>query len=101
MTLPRVDLPQPDSPTRPSVSPAWIARLTPSTACTTLRPKRPLPVGKYLTRSSTRTIGDLSVGSVVGVGAAGALTSGLGLLGSRRSSSAPSNARAGQGRPHP
>ena len=29
-----VDLPQPDSPTRPSVSPAPIEKLTPSTACT-------------------------------------------------------------------
>ena len=31
---PTVDLPQPDSPTRPSVSPRPIAKLTPSTACT-------------------------------------------------------------------
>src|SRR6266550_4831185 len=31
---PRVDLPQPDSPTRPTVSPVLISRSTPSTACT-------------------------------------------------------------------
>ena len=29
-----VDLPQPDSPTSPSVSPAATEKLTPSTACT-------------------------------------------------------------------
>ena len=34
MHLPKVDFPQPDSPTRPSVSPAWMSRLTPSTAFT-------------------------------------------------------------------
>src|SRR5438034_11443613 len=28
----RVDLPQPDSPTTPSVSPAWMSKETPSTA---------------------------------------------------------------------
>ena len=33
-TLPTVDLPQPDSPTRHSVSPGLIAKLTPSTAFT-------------------------------------------------------------------
>ena len=31
-SLPTVDLPQPDSPTRHSVSPGLIAKLTPSTA---------------------------------------------------------------------
>src|SRR5712692_2837970 len=31
---PNVDLPQPDSPTRPTVSPVLISRSTPSTACT-------------------------------------------------------------------
>ncbi len=32
--LPSVDLPQPDSPTSPTVSPDLISRSTPSTACT-------------------------------------------------------------------
>src|SRR5580700_4822314 len=32
--LPSIDFPQPDSPTRPSVSPSATSRLTPSTACT-------------------------------------------------------------------
>ena len=31
---PRVDLPQPDSPTRPTVSPGMTSKVTPSTACT-------------------------------------------------------------------
>ena len=34
MQRPVVVLPQPDSPTRPSVSPRRIEKLTPSTACT-------------------------------------------------------------------
>ena len=34
MQRPVVDLPQPDSPTRPSVSPAAMSKLTRSTACT-------------------------------------------------------------------
>src|SRR5688500_3239227 len=34
MVRPSVDLPQPDSPTRPSVSPAWMSRVTSSTART-------------------------------------------------------------------
>ena len=53
--LPTVDLPQPDSPTRPSVSPAPMAKLTPSTALTT-PPRRcssPPRTGKCLTRPST------------------------------------------------
>ena len=43
---PSVDLPQPDSPTSPSVSPARTSRLTPSTARTLRRPRAaatPLP----------------------------------------------------------
>ena len=44
-----VDLPQPDSPTRPRTSPAAISRLTPSTACT-----MPRPVRKCLTTSVIR-----------------------------------------------
>jgi hypothetical protein len=34
MQRPVVDLPQPDSPTRPRVSPGAMSKLTPSTACT-------------------------------------------------------------------
>ena len=33
---PKVVLPQPDSPTRPRVSPRWISSVTPPTALTTL-----------------------------------------------------------------
>src|SRR5262245_9727565 len=52
---PTVDLPQPDSPTSPSVSPAPIVKLTPSTA-NTVPPARcssPLRRGKYFLRSRT------------------------------------------------
>src|SRR5581483_10180697 len=58
MARPVVDLPQPDSPTRPSVSPRLISKETPSTAFTsaTFRWKiRPAVTGKYIFRSSTRT----------------------------------------------
>src|SRR5438477_7205676 len=54
-----VDLPQPDSPTRPSVSPRLISRSTPSTA-RTARPPKP-PIGKYLNAPLIRT----STGSVL------------------------------------
>src|SRR3990172_4605119 len=59
MTRPRVVLPQPLSPTSPSVSPRLISKLTPSTALTsaTLRWKMiPEVTGKYIRMSSTRTI---------------------------------------------
>ena len=36
--LPVVDLPQPDSPTRPSVSPSKMSKLTPATALTVAGP---------------------------------------------------------------
>src|SRR5262245_36190838 len=52
---PTVDLPQPDSPTNPSVSPASIVKLTPSTA-NTVPPARcssPLRTGKCFLRSRT------------------------------------------------
>ena len=51
-----VDLPQPDSPTMPSVSPSRTSRSMPSTACTapTCCVKiTPLVIGKCLTRSRT------------------------------------------------
>ena len=51
IALPVVDLPQPDSPTSPSVSPSFTSRLTPDTACT-CSPVR--PTGNSTTRSSTR-----------------------------------------------
>src|SRR5690242_11613441 len=52
---PTVVLPQPDSPTRPSVSPGLIVKLTPSTANTVLvvRWSRPLRIGKCFLRSRT------------------------------------------------
>src|ERR687891_1798282 len=52
---PKVDLPQPDSPTMPSVSPASTVRLTPSTALSTLllREKSPSPTGKCFLRFRT------------------------------------------------
>ena len=53
MVLPRVDFPQPDSPTRPSVSPFLTERLTWSTAFTTdgLRFRSPFFAVKYLDKS--------------------------------------------------
>src|SRR4051794_36198182 len=58
-TLPRVDLPQPDSPTTPSVSPRLTSKLTPSTARTMFfcRLNRPPPTGKCLTRCRTSRLG--------------------------------------------
>ena len=56
MARPVVDLPQPDSPTSPSVSPRLTANETPSTACTapTLRWKMmPCVSGKCMTRLLT------------------------------------------------
>src|SRR3954453_13272176 len=53
-----VDLPHPVSPTRPSVSPRRISRLTPSTAWTTSSERRNRLVdctGKCLTTLSTRS----------------------------------------------
>ena len=49
---PVVDLPHPDSPTSPSVSPGATSRLTSETACT----RSPAcPIGNSTTRSSTRS----------------------------------------------
>src|SRR5205085_1185532 len=49
MVRPRVDLPHPDSPTRPSVSPSLTTNETSSTACTraTSRWRMPARIGKY------------------------------------------------------
>src|SRR5206468_10077466 len=53
---PSVLLPQPDSPTMPSVSPLLIFRLTPSTAASRcLRPRKPLPTPKPLTTAIVRS----------------------------------------------
>src|SRR5439155_26055378 len=52
MARPTVLLPHPDSPTRPSVSPLWSSRLTPSTALTSaiLRAKTPPTTGNRTQR---------------------------------------------------
>jgi hypothetical protein len=59
MSRPTVVFPHPDSPTRPSVSPPWISKLTPSTARTrpTVRMSSPPLTGKCFTRSRTTTRG--------------------------------------------
>src|SRR5215216_6044177 len=56
MVLPVVDFPQPDSPTRPSVSPRSTSKLTPSTARTapTWRWRTPRRIGKCIIKLSTR-----------------------------------------------
>src|SRR6202023_1803691 len=55
---PVVVLPLPDSPTSPNVSPSLIAKLTSSTALTTVpERKRPLPRAKCLMRWLTSTSG--------------------------------------------
>ena len=59
-----VDFPQPDSPTRPRVSPVVTVKLTPETACTVWRPLR-----NSTTRSSTvedHVVAGLRVGAVGG-----------------------------------
>src|SRR6266581_3164648 len=60
---PSVDFPQPDSPTRPSVSPASISRSTPSTAwtCARVRCITPDATGNQTFRSVTETSGSLTV----------------------------------------
>src|SRR5579859_1264753 len=58
MARPVVDLPQPDSPTRPRVSPRRTVKSIPSTALTwpTSRCKMmPSVIGKYIFRPATRT----------------------------------------------
>src|SRR6187200_1910782 len=58
MVRPTVDLPQPDSPTRPSVSPRWMLSETSSTALMspTWRSSRmPLLIGNHTRRFSTST----------------------------------------------
>src|SRR5206468_11475569 len=57
-----VVLPHPDSPTSPSVSPALIVKLIPSTALTSARraPKSEPPIGKYFWRSRTARSGSVT-----------------------------------------
>src|SRR5437870_9850309 len=64
---PVVDLPQPDSPTRPSVSPGRMSNDTSSTACTraTSRESRPPRIGKYFLRFLTRRSGSAIGGPLV------------------------------------
>src|SRR2546428_1114781 len=64
MQRPVVDLPHPDSPTRPSVSPFRMSKDTSSTACTraTSREKRPPRIGKYFLRFLTRRSGVSAMG---------------------------------------
>src|SRR6185437_12044981 len=58
-----VDLPQPLSPTRPSVSPSPIEKLTPSTArtCPTVRRNKPFFTAKCLRRPLTSSTGVLGI----------------------------------------
>src|SRR5207302_4592511 len=66
---PRVDLPQPDSPTRPTVSPVLISRSTPSTAWTwaMVRCRIPDETGNQTFRSETETSGSAVVQARVSV----------------------------------
>src|SRR5260370_20030573 len=66
---PSVDLPQPDSPTSPSVSPVLISRSTPSTACTypTVRCSTPEATGNQTFRSVIETSGSAAVHARVSV----------------------------------
>ena len=68
MARPVVDLPQPDSPTSPSVSPWRRLKVMPATACTVA-----LPRPKETWRSSTESSGSVATaeGSTRGVGHAG------------------------------
>src|SRR5262245_20921952 len=68
MSFEVVVLPQPDSPTRPSVSPVLMVKLTPSTALTQprQRPRREPPTAKYFLRSRTSSSGSPMVGLLQG-----------------------------------
>src|SRR5450756_2227341 len=60
MVRPRVDLPQPDSPTRPTVSPFLMSRSTPSTArtCATVLWRTPEETGNHVFNPRTERSGD-------------------------------------------
>ena len=70
MHLPRVDFPQPDSPTRPRVSPGCISKEIPSTALLDLLARRRMPsfTGKCILRSVTLSIGALFGDTEEGIG---------------------------------
>ena len=56
---PSVDLPDPDSPTRPSVSPGWIVTDAADTACTWPRTRRSTPSrtgNNFVTERSSRSV---------------------------------------------
>src|SRR5262249_51403548 len=77
-----VVLPQPDSPTRPRVSPVLIVRLTPSTALTQprCRPRSEPPTAKYFLRSRTSSNGSVTFGLLEGLPAPNHPTVTQGLL---------------------
>src|SRR5882672_11600701 len=79
-SLATVDLPQPDSPTIPSVSPGYRSKETPSTALTEptcLRNTMPCVSGKCLARSRTSRIGSRVAGRSFTVGCGAVVTEGL------------------------
>src|SRR5215475_9922848 len=80
---PVVDLPQPDSHTRPIVSPGCMVKDTSSTACTraTSRESRPPRIGKYFLRFLTVSRGS---GMATSVEEAGDLVAGSHFLQRRR-----------------
>src|SRR5262249_42619182 len=82
MSFEVVVLPQPDSPTRPRVSPALIVKLTPSTALTQpcWRPRREPPTGKYFLRSRTSSNGSVTFDLLEGLPAPDHPAVTLGLL---------------------
>ncbi len=70
-TRPVVVLPDPDSPTRPRISPLRIVRSMPSTARTTptgLRDSSPPRIGKWTSRFSRRSSSSAGSGSVTAAG---------------------------------
>src|SRR5712691_2610692 len=68
MSFEVVVLPQPDSPTRPRVSPWLMVKLTPSTALTQPRllPRREPPTAKYFFSSRTSSNGSVTFGLLEG-----------------------------------
>src|SRR5438128_9433004 len=81
MQRPTVVFPDPDSPTRPSVSPRETANRTPATALTsaTTRARTPRFTGKYFFRSRTRSSVSPAPTGTLGVvwGADCSITSGI------------------------
>src|SRR5712691_1432338 len=69
MSFEVVVLPQPDSPTRPRVSPVLMVKLTPSTALTQprRRPRKEPPTAKYFLRPRTSSNGSPTCGLLEGL----------------------------------